>query len=245
VGSVAGSPADATGKADVVISMVTGPAALRDVYFGPAGVFEAAGGKTIVDMSTAGPRAAQELADAAELRGARLVVAPVLGSVPAVKSGTLVILAGARQIDDVAAAMPVLAQLGEVHYAGDIVSAAGLKVVANSMLAVVSAAAAELLAAGTLLGLEREEVFAVLARVAPGLKVREAGFLNGAHEPPMFAARDMVKDLELAMGLYQPAGGPAASVPFTELAREQFTGVASRTPDLDISAIVNHEEARQ
>src|SRR5438128_1622689 len=95
VGPVVDSPADAARDADVLISMVTGPQALRDVYFGPNGVFAAGADSTIVDMSTAGPAAARELADAAELHGAKLVAAPVIGSIPAVNSGTLLILAGA------------------------------------------------------------------------------------------------------------------------------------------------------
>src|ERR1700732_2692724 len=66
VGRVVDSPADAARGGGVGVSMVTGPQALRDVYFGPAGVFEGAAERTIVDMSTVGPAAAQQLADAAE-----------------------------------------------------------------------------------------------------------------------------------------------------------------------------------
>ena len=239
VGRVADSPADAAREAEVVVSMLTGPRAVREVYFGAAGVFEAAANKTIVEMSTAGQGIAQELANAAEQHGARLIEAPVMGSVPAVNSGTLVVLASAARVEDLEAARPVLEQLGEVHYVGEIGNAPALKLVANSMLAIVSAAAAELLAAGTRHGLDREEVFGVLTRVAPGLKVREAGFLRGIHEPPMFAMRDMLKDLDLALGLYQPDRGSGPTVPLTSLTRELFARVASQAPDLDLSAIVN------
>jgi 3-hydroxyisobutyrate dehydrogenase len=239
VGHVAASPADATREADVVISMVTGPQAVHEVYFGPGGVFEAAAKKTIVDMSTAGPGVAQELAAAAELRGARLIAAPVMGSVPAVNSGTLVILAGAALVEDLNAARPVLQQLGEVHYVGEFGSAAALKLVANGMLAIVSAAAAELMAAGTGSGLDPEQVFWALSRVAPGLKVREAGFIRGVHEPTMFAVRDMLKDLDLSLDLYGTDPKSGSTVPLTSLTRELFARVASQTPDLDLSAIVN------
>jgi len=233
VGRVAASPGDAVRGAEVAISSVTGPQAVRDIYFGPAGVFEAAAGKTLVEMSTAGPAVAQELVGAASQKGARLIQAPVMGSVPAVGSGTLVILASAERIDDLESARPVLARLGEVHYAGAIGSAPALKLVANSMLAIVSAAAAELLVAGTRQGLDPALVFRVLARVVPGLEVRKAGFLENVHRPAMFAVRDLLKDLDLGLALYQPP------VPFTFLARQLFAAVAARTPDLDISAIVN------
>jgi 3-hydroxyisobutyrate dehydrogenase len=233
VGRVADSPTDAGRDAEVVISIVTGPQAVRDVYFGQAGVFEAAAGKTLVEMSTTGPAIGQELATAASQRGAKLIQAPVMGSVPAVDSGTLVILASAERIDDLEPARPVLQRLGEVHYVGGIGSAPALKLIANSMLAIVSAAAAELMVAGTRHGLDPERIFWVLSRVAPGLKLREAGFLRNVHEPAMFAVRDLLKDLDLGLAVYEPP------VPLTLLARQLFAAVAAQTPDADISAIVN------
>jgi len=239
VGHVADSPADATQDADVVVSMVTGPQAVREVYFGPAGVFSAAAKKTILEMSTAGPGVAQELAIAAKLNGAKLIEAPVMGSVPAVNSGTLVILAAAARVDDLEAARPVLQQLGEVHYVGEIGSASALKLVANGFLAIVSAAAAELMAAGTQHGLDPEQVFWALSRLAPVLKTREAGFVHNLHEPTMFAIRDMLKDLDLGLALYQPVRGSPSAVPLTSLTRELFDSVASQAPDQDLSAIVN------
>ena len=239
VGRVADSPANATQDAEVVVSMVTGPEAVRDVYFGPAGIFAAGANKTILEMSTAGPGIAQELAIAAKLNGARLIEAPVMGSVPAVNSGTLVILAAAALVEDLEAARPVLQQLGEVHYVGEIGSAAALKLIANGFLAIVSAAAAEMIAAGTGRGLDREQVFWALTRLAPVLKTREAGFVRNLHEPTMFAIRDMLKDLDLGLGLYQPVRGSVSAVPLTSLTRELFDSVASQAPDLDLSAIVN------
>lgn len=238
VGPVVDSPAEAARRADVLVTMVTGPQAMREVYFGPAGVFEGAAQRTIVDMSTVGPVAAQELADAAQLKGAKLVEAPVIGSIPAVNSGTLFILAGAALVEDVEAVRPVLQQLGEVHYVGDIVSAAALKLIANSFLGIVSAGAAEMMAAGGAQGLDAQQIFTLLSRVAPGLKVREAGFVRNIYEPPMFAVRDILKDLDLGLALYQRAPGAHSRVPLTAMTRELFAEVAARAPDLDISAVV-------
>jgi 3-hydroxyisobutyrate dehydrogenase-like beta-hydroxyacid dehydrogenase len=214
-----------------------GPQAVRDVYFGRDGVFQAAANKTIVDMSTTGPGMAQELARGAEEHGARLIEAPVIGSTPAVNSGSLFILAGAAAAKDLDAARPVLEQLGEVHYVGDLGSAAALKLIANSFLGIVSTGAAELMAAAATHGVDPEETLTVLARVWPGLKLREAGFVKHVHEPTMFAVRDLLKDLDLALALYR-SETPSA-VPLTSLTREMVAGVASTTPDLDISAIVN------
>ena len=237
VGPVIDSPADAARGADVLVSMVTGPQALREVYFGPTGVFAAGAKATIVEMSTVGPAAARELADAAELNGVKLVAAPVIGSIPAVNSGTLLILAGAALVEDLEAVRPVLQQLGEVRYVGDIGSAAALKLVANSFLGIVSAGAGELMAAGTAQGLDPEQVFAILSRIAPGLRVREAGFVRNIHEPTLFAVRDILKDLDLGLALYQRAPGVRSKVPLTAVTRELYAAVASRLPEQDISAI--------
>jgi 3-hydroxyisobutyrate dehydrogenase-like beta-hydroxyacid dehydrogenase len=239
VGDVAASPADAVGQADVVISMVTGPEAVRDLYLGAGGVLEAAPGKTLVEMSTAGPDAALELAQAAAERGVTLIEAPVVGSTPAVASGTLVILAAADLVDDLDVALPVLERLGEVHYVGPLGTSASLKLVANSFLAITSAAAAELMAAGSREGLDPNQVFDILTRAAPGLRAREAGFVRHQYGPAMFATRDLLKDLDLGLQLYRDGQGSVATVPLTAVARELYARVAALAPDLDISAITN------
>ena len=145
----------------------------------------------------------------------------------------MVILASAERVEDLNPVWPVLRRMGEVNYVGGIGSAPALKLVANSMLAIVSAASAELMNAGRRHGLDPAQIFSVLARVAPVLKVREAGFVENVHEPAMFAVRDLLKDLDLSLDLYQPP------VPITFLARQLFGAVAACTPDLDISAVVD------
>jgi 3-hydroxyisobutyrate dehydrogenase len=234
VGPVALTPAEAIRGADIVISSLTGPAAVRGVYFGPNGVFEGSKEKLLVEMSTTGPDIAEELAREARAKGSRLLEAPVLGSVPAVESGSLAVLVGGAP-QDLARARPVLDRLGEVRHVGDLGSAARLKLVANSMLAITSAAAAELLAAGTAAGLDSDHVFWALARFVPALKMRESGFLREQYEPTLFAVRDLVKDLGLALDVYRRAG---ATVPLTLETRELFSEITPLSDNLDISAIV-------
>jgi len=236
VGRTAPTPADAIQNADIVISSLTNQAAVREVYLGSHGAFATARPSLFIEMSTAGPESIDELSREARTRQLRLLEAPVLGSVPAVESGTLAVLVGGSQ-EDLAVARPVLERLGEIHYVGgDFGSAARLKLVANTMLGITSAAAAELLAAGTAAGLEREQVFWALVRFAPALKAREAGFMRGRHEPTMFAVHDLLKDLGLALDVYERA---AAAVPLTQEVRALFAETASESGDLDISAIVN------
>ena len=234
MGRVAESPADAIRDADIVISSLTDEQAVRDVYLGDGGVLDHAAGRLLIEMSTAGPHIAEELTREAKAHGVRLLEAPVLGTVTAVEGGTLLILAGGAQ-GDLEQARPVLEQLGEILYAGDAADAQRLKLVANSMLAITSAAAAELLAAATAAGLDRGLVFNVLSRYAPGLKVREAGFVHDTHEPVLFTVRDLIKDLDLALAMYRDVATPA---PLTEATRDRYAELLSSSAGLDISAIV-------
>jgi 3-hydroxyisobutyrate dehydrogenase len=233
VGRVAATPADAVRDADVVISSLTNDTALRAVYLGEDGVLTSARGKLLVDASTAGPQVAEELGREAQARGARFLEAPVVGSVPAAESGKLLILAGGTRAD-LEQARLVLEHLGEVRHVGEWGSAQRLKLIANSMLGITSAAAAELLATATAVGLDRQQVFSILVRFAPGLAARERGFLQGEHTPAMFAVRDLVKDLDLGLHMYGEAGVPT---PLMEQTRHLYAETMSQSADLDISAI--------
>src|SRR5260370_28130756 len=119
VGRVAASPADAAQGADVVISMLTDANAVRAAYLGAHGAAKAAKRQVFVEMSTAGPDIATELAPLIQKAGAPFVEAPLLGSVGAVESGTLVIFVAGREAA-VEGARPVLKDLGAVPSAGAI-----------------------------------------------------------------------------------------------------------------------------
>jgi 3-hydroxyisobutyrate dehydrogenase-like beta-hydroxyacid dehydrogenase len=240
VGEVAATPAEAASHADVVISILTDANAVRAAYLGAEGAARVAQGKVFVEMSTAGPDIAKELSPLIEKTGAQFVEAPVLGSIGAVEGGTLVIFAAGREAA-IENARPVLKDLGEVRRVGDIGSAAALKLVANSMLAGVSALAAELQAAGTGAGLNPEDVFWVLSRIAPVLNARKAGFVEHRYSPVAFALRDALKDLRLALGLYE---GTGAATPLIQATEELYERAARAAGELDMSAIATLYERK-
>ena len=233
VGRVAATPAEAVENAEVVISMLTDADAVRAAYLGDGGAAKAAKNQVFVEMSTAGPAITSEIAPHIEKSGARLVEAPVLGSIGAVEGGKLLILAAGDR-EAIERARPVLEALGEVRVVGDLGSAASLKLVANSMIAGVNALAAELQPAGMAAGLSAEDVFAVLSRVAPALIPRKAGFIEHRYEPVTFALRDAVKDLRLASDLFKRKG---AATPLTAKTKELFEKAAETSGELDLSAI--------
>jgi 3-hydroxyisobutyrate dehydrogenase len=141
----AATAAHAVGDAEVVITMVTDPPALEEILFGPGGAGPAIPETaTLIEMSTVGPT---EIASVAErLAPVPVLDAPVLGSVPSVESGTLVIFVGGdREVFDRHAGL--LSLLGTPMYQGGSGSGAMLKLVNNA------AGTAALVAVGELLAL--------------------------------------------------------------------------------------------
>jgi 3-hydroxyisobutyrate dehydrogenase-like beta-hydroxyacid dehydrogenase len=233
IGTVAETPAAAVHDVDVVISSLTGPEAVRSTYLGPNGAVREGAGKLFIEMSTAGPDILPSLAAAVTWAGGRLVAAPIVGAPTLMRAGQAVILVGGEDLD-VAFADSVLSALGTVRHVGPLGSGARLKLVANSMLADVVLAAAELQVAGEQAGLRPEDVFWVLERLAPMLAARHDGIVENRHEPTLFALRDLRKDLDLALGLFEPS---EIQTPMTAQARALVSAAASRYGDLDIAAV--------
>ena len=240
MGKVAATPAEAVKDAEVVISSLTDAGAVRAAYLGDESAARAAGKQVFVEMSTAGPDVIVDIRRHIESAGAHFIEAPVIGSVPAVEAGTLIVLAAGDEAA-VERARPVVQALGEIRRVGDPGSAAKLKLVANTMLAGVSALAAELQAAGTAAGLDPDDVFWVLSRFAPLLNARKSGFVEHRYEPVMFAVRDLVKDLRLATDVYQKA---RAATPLAKATKELYERAAQSAGDLDISAIASLYETQ-
>ena len=193
----AGSAADAVRNAEVVITMVTDPPALEGVLFGPDG---AAGAipqsATLIDMSTVGPT---EIASVAErLEPVAVLDAPVLGSVPSVETGKLVILAGGdREAFD--RHTELLATLGTPVYLGASGSGALLKLVNNAASTATLVALGELLALTDRAGLGIDDVLKGL-EVGPlaSLIERWRPRLKGEDQSSYFRLALARKDLAIA-----------------------------------------------
>jgi 3-hydroxyisobutyrate dehydrogenase-like beta-hydroxyacid dehydrogenase len=233
IGTVADTPAAAVRDGDVVISSLTGPEAVRATYLGPDGAVSEGAGKLFIEMSTAGPDILPQLAADIAAAGGHLVDAPILGAPTAMRAGQAAILVGGDD-RDIGRADAILAALGTVRHVGPLGSGARLKLVANSMLADVVLAAAELQVAGERAGLRPDDVFWVLDRMAPLLEARRNGIVENRHEPTLFALRDLQKDLDLAVGLFGRAG---AEPPLTVEARHLVAAAARRYGDEDITAV--------
>jgi 3-hydroxyisobutyrate dehydrogenase len=194
----AGSPADAVRNAEVVITMVTDPPALEHVLFGTDGAASAIPREaTLIDMSTVGPTAIASVVE--RVAPVAVLDSPVLGSVPSVESGTLVILVGGdRAVFD--RHNELLSLLGTPIYVGPSGSGAWLKLVNNA------AGTAALVAVGELLALTDRAAIdpdVALDSLAAGplasLIERWRPRLTGEDHASYFRLALARKDLELAL----------------------------------------------
>ena len=183
---VAATAAEAAREAEVTITMLANPQALRKV----TAEIEP---NALIEMSTVGPAAVHELA----ARIPRLLDAPVLGSRSEAEQGTLhVFVGGPRELYE--RYEPLLATLGTVHHVGPLGAGAAAKLVANSTLFGALGVLAEALRLADRLGLSREAAFEVLAAtpIAQQAERRRAAFEANDY-PPRFPLALAHKDADL------------------------------------------------
>src|ERR1700710_2061652 len=164
---------DAVGNADVVVLMLFGPDSVREVLqeVGDA----APQGTLVIDSPTTGRDAAEEFGALADSKGLRYVDAPVVGTVPPAKDGTLGVLIGGSE-DDVAAAKPRLELWGDpqkVRHVGPCGAGNALKTVVNLTLGVAMGGVAEALRLGGDLGIDRDVLLATLGQGPLGFSVNQ------------------------------------------------------------------------
>mgnify|MGYP000741862260 FL=1 len=126
---------------DTVILMVSNADAIREVLSLDQPDAQGPGlrDKTMLQMATISPSQSIALDDAITSRGGHYLEAPVLGSLPEARSGTLIIMAGGPQAV-FEEALPVLQVLGSApRYIGKTGSAAALKLAMNQLIAALTA----------------------------------------------------------------------------------------------------------
>jgi 3-hydroxyisobutyrate dehydrogenase len=109
----AGSPREAAENSDIIFTMVGFPEDVREVYFGNGGLLEGVRpGVVVVDMTTTEPGLAEEIHEAAKLRGAFAVDAPVSGGDVGARNAALSIMTGGDR-EVVHAIHPLLEAMGK------------------------------------------------------------------------------------------------------------------------------------
>jgi 3-hydroxyisobutyrate dehydrogenase len=206
--------ADAGGVAadsEIVISSITEDNGVRQIFTGPDGFLQAdVSGKLFIEMSTLQPMTGRELAPLVEARGARLIEAPVLGTIPQVRAGALFAMVGGRAEDLPRARLVLDKMTRRIAYMGPHGAGYAMKLAANVGLGAYVQALAESLALGLRQGLELEQMIDALqeSATACGWLKAKAGVLRGEAAEMTLDVRTLRKDIMSAVATGALTGVP-------------------------------------
>jgi putative dehydrogenase len=217
-GRVAASAAAVAAAADPICVVLPSLAAVEEVV---SGLASTARGRTVVQMSTISPALTERLARECIARGVGFLDCPISGTSGMVVRGDGIIFVGGDH------ALyerwrPLLEQvLPRAVHVGGAGQAMVLKLVANLLVALNSAAAAEALAMVERAGLDVPLALELLVSSAAGSRMLEVrGPLIARREFPAQMKLDLfMKDLHL---IQEAAGAVGAAVPLTEVAERLY-----------------------
>ena len=184
-------------KADTLWLMVSDFHACREVIdgLGEAGIRD----HVVINSSTIAPGESAELARRVEALGGEYLEAPVLGSIPQAKSGTLQLLLGGSE-DLVARLDDTLKALGTPTHFGGIRSGAGAKLAFNQLIGSLTAAFSMSLGLVQREGVDVDKFMATLresALYAPTFDKKLDNMLGHSFEKANFPLKHLLKDIRL------------------------------------------------
>ena len=235
-GTVVGSPKEVAERSDIVITMVVDGPQVEDMI-GQA-LEGARPGTLFIDMSTIAPGTARALNDKLTAAAHHFLDAPVTGSSPKARAGTLVIMVGG-EAGDLQRAMPLLEVMGEkIVHCGPAGQGQAVKVIANTITAINAATLAQGITVARQAGVDLD---ALLESMEGGSADSTMRSLKGRpmieHDfTPLFKLAHMLKDVQLCLNETRTAG---SSFPFAGLAQELYgAGVGRGFGDDDFSAVI-------
>jgi 3-hydroxyisobutyrate dehydrogenase-like beta-hydroxyacid dehydrogenase len=240
---LAKTPREVAAASEFLITMVSDPPALEEVFWGHEGKHDGAldglrSGAIYMDCSTVSAVLARKIAEVCRKRGVKFLDAPVTGGDWGAREGNLVFMIGG-DAETVKEAEPFIEVMGKKWFhLGPNGAGQTVKVAMNALLALQVSAMAEALALVTRAGLRGEQLVEVMqsSMARSGLlDIKSPLMLKGDYKPS-FPLRLMHKDLGLALELANQIG---VALPATAAAREVYNYVkAEAKEDLDYSAVM-------
>lgn len=185
-------------ESDCILLMLTDSQSIQSVLFGPQSK-SVLSGKTMIQMGTISPTDSKTLQTAILEAGGDYLEAPVLGSIPEVKAGTLQIMVGSTETQ-FHQWLNVFKTLGEPKHIGEVGSAAALKLALNQLIASLTAAYALSLNFVKCQIVDIEifmEILRKSALYAPTFDKKLQRMLEGNYENPNFPTKHLLKDTNL------------------------------------------------
>jgi putative dehydrogenase len=226
-------------EADIVITSLPSASALEEALFGEQGLTSAARpGLLVVETSTLALDDKERVRARLANSGIDMLDAPISGTGPQAKAKDITIFASGDRAS-FERARPLLSHIARsVRYVGPFGAGSKLKFIANLLVAIHIAGAAEAIVLGEKAGLDASQLVEVLADSAATsrmLEVRGPSMAAGNYATPMMKVDVFQKDLDIIAAFAQHSKCP---VPLFSTAAPFFTEAAAQGMGLQDTAAV-------
>lgn len=235
----AASPARVAEVSDVVITVVSDDAAMREIYTEshPTSLLSHAKDRLFINCATITPAIHIEIEQAVERRGGISLEACMASSITQARQGTLYLMCGGKPAV-FERARPILGAMStNLRYVGKAGEAAKVKALVNMVMNSNTAALAEGLGLGEALGIELtmlREVFSQTGAASRVLETDGEDMQQRAHDC-YFSAAHAAKDSAIALDLAHQSG---LALPIAEATLNQYRHlIEAGKGELDKSAV--------
>ncbi len=190
-------PADAIRETSVIITMLTDFNAISETLFTEKISFK---GKTLIQMSTISPKESLLLKNRIEENEGEYIEAPVLGSIPQVEEGQLIVMVGASK-DNYNKWKKLLKNFGDgVYHIGEVGSASAMKLALNQLIASLTSVFSMSLGYILSNNVDVNQFMEILRKsslYAPTFDKKLNGMLKRDFDKANFPLKHMLKDINL------------------------------------------------
>ncbi|MFM2170840.1 MAG: hypothetical protein RI957_1069 [Verrucomicrobiota bacterium] len=234
----ASSLAEVTAAAEVVLSVVTDDAAMREIFSASGdSLLAGAQGRLFLNCATISPQVHRDVAAACEKVGAAALEACMASSITQAREGTLYLMIGGNE-SDYLAAEPLLRDLSTaLRYVGTTGKAAQVKALVNMVMNINTAGLAEGLGLAAALGLDLAMLKEIFSQTGANSRVlvTDGDDMIAREHDCFFSAAHAAKDSGIANALAAEAG---VKVPLSQATQAQYDAmVAHGLGELDKSGI--------
>ena len=191
------TPADAIANSQLVVLMLTDADAIRTSLLSPA--MDLAN-RTVLQMGTIAPQESKTIAQAVQAAGGDYLEAPVLGSIPEAKAGSLIVMVGASP-DQFDRWRPILECFGpEPQLMGPVGAGSGVKLAMNQLIGTLTTAFAMSLGLIQQEAIDIDKFMAVVrqsALYAPTFDKKLGRMCDRNFANPNFPTKHLLKDMSL------------------------------------------------
>jgi 3-hydroxyisobutyrate dehydrogenase len=228
---------DVSAGADVIFTIVTDDAAMREIFTGADNLLAKAQGKLFINCATVSPGIHVEVERLAEAAGAASLEACMASSITQAREGSLYLMCGGRE-ENFRRAEPILKELSSsLRYVGKSGEAAKVKALVNMVMNINTVGLAEGLGLGDALGLDLtmlREVFSQTGAASRVLQTDGEDMQNQDHAC-FFSAAHAAKDSGIALQLASDNG---LYLPLARTTKEQYDRMVTQgLGELDKSGV--------